>query len=387
MDERIDLETLLQQRSGETDSVAVPIYQTTTFRGSSAPEFAHRAQEARNPRFYTRYGNPTLREAETLLAQLEGAEEALVTASGMGAIAAAVLSCVSAGDHVVAQREIYSGTGELFSTLLPRFGVGVTLIEQTDTQAFAAACTPRTKLIYVETPGNPLLRLTDLRAVSAIARERGILTIADNTFATPVNQSPLECGIDLVVHSATKFLGGHSDVSAGAIAGSRPLLESCWRTAIITGAVLGPIDAWLLLRGMRTLALRVRQSNATALALAEFLQSHPAVRHVYYPGLPAHPQHALARSQMRGYGGVLSFEIEGGAERVERVISALRIPVRAASLGGTESLVVAPAAMWSGALDEAGLRALGVSESLIRFSVGIESAEDLRRDLDRALRV
>jgi len=387
MDERIDIDTLLQQRSGDTDSVAVPIYQTTTFRGSSAPEFARRAQEARNPRFYTRYGNPTLREAETLLAQLEGAEEALVTASGMGAITAAVMSCVSSGDHVVAQREVYSGTGELFSALLPRFGVGVTLVEQTDTQAFAAACTPRTKLIYVETPGNPLLRLTDLRAVAAIARERRIVTIADNTFATPVNQRPLECGIDLVVHSATKFLGGHSDVSAGAIAGPRALLEACWHTAIVTGAVLGPIDAWLLLRGMRTLALRVRQSNETALALAEFLESHPAIRRVHYPGLPAHPQHALARSQMSGYGGVLSFEVDGGAERVERVISALRIPGRAASLGGTESLVVAPAAMWSGTLDEAGLHALGVSESLIRFSVGIESADDLRRDLDRALRV
>lgn len=387
MDERIDIETLLQQRGGETDSVAVPIYQTTTFRGASAPEFAHRAQEARNPRFYTRYGNPTLREAETLLARLEGAEEALVTASGMGAITAAVLSFVRAGDHIVAQREIYSGTGELFSTLLPRFGVDVTLVEQTDTQAFAAACTPRTKLMYVETPGNPLLRLTDLRAIAAIARERGIRTIADNTFATPVNQQPLECGIDVVVHSATKFLGGHSDVSAGAIVGPRVLLEECWRTAIITGAVLGPIDAWLLLRGMRTLALRVRQSNATALALAEFLEKHPAVTRVYYPGLPGHPQASLARSQMSGFGGVLSFEIEGGAERVERVISSLRIPARAASLGGTESLVVAPAAMWSGALDEAGLRALGVSESLIRFSVGIESAGDLRRDLDRALRV
>lgn len=387
MDERIDVETLLQTRTGDTDSVAAPIYQTTTFRADTSGEFAQRAQATRNPRFYTRYGNPTLREVETLLARLEGAEDALVTASGMGAITAAVLSCVRAGDHVVAQREVYSGTGELFSAVLPRFGVEVTLVDQTDTAAFASACTPRTALIYVETPSNPLLRITDLRAVAALGRERNVRTIADNTFATPLNQRPLECGIDLVVHSATKYLGGHSDVSAGAIAGTREMLEACWRTAVVTGAVLGPIDAWLLLRGMRTLALRVRQSNATAQSLAEFLETHEAVRRVHYPGLPAHPQHALARSQMTGFGGVLSFEIEGGADRAERVISAMRIASRAASLGGTESLAVAPAAMWSGALDEAGLRALGVSPSLIRFSVGIESAADLRSDLDRALRV
>lgn len=381
------LETRLAHGSRASDSVAPPIYQTSSFRADTGDDFARRAAEPRNPRFYTRYGNPTLREVETLLAELEGGEDALVTASGMGAISAAVLSNVRAGGHVVAQREIYSGVGELISGLLPRFGVDVTLVDQTDTGAFAAACNDRTTLIYLETPSNPLLRITDLRAIAAVARERNVRTIVDNTFATPLNQNPIACGIDIVVHSATKYLGGHSDLSAGAIVGTRAALEACWRTSIVTGAVLGPIDAWLLLRGMRTLALRVERQNANALALAEFLQHHPAVTAVNYPGLSTHPQHALARSQMRGFGGVLSFEVDGGSERVERVLGALQIPSRAASIGGFESLVVAVGAMWSGTLDDEALAALGVSPSLIRFAVGIENVEDLRSDLDRALRV
>ncbi|MBV9270793.1 MAG: aminotransferase class I/II-fold pyridoxal phosphate-dependent enzyme [Candidatus Eremiobacteraeota bacterium] len=378
------LETLLTHRDGG-DSVAAPIYQTTTFRGDSPEDFAERAQRPRHSRFYTRYGNPTTREAEVLLAQLEGAEEALITASGMGAITPAVLSCVQAGDHVVAQRSLYSGTLSLLSELLPRFNVDVTFVEQTDTEAFAQACTAKTVLFVLETPSNPLLKLTDLRAVTEVARSRNITTIADNTFATPVNQQPLTCGVDIVVHSATKFLNGHSDVSAGAIAGSRERIERCWNIALMTGAVLGPLDAWLLLRGMRTLALRVERQNANALCLARSLETHPRVTAVHYPGLGTHPQHALACSQMFGFGGVLSFEFEGDGTQTERMISALRIPARAASLGGIETLITRPAAMWSGAMSETELERIGVSPSLVRLSVGIENVSDLQEDLDRAL--
>jgi len=380
----MNVETLLTH-SGHGDSVAAPIYQTTTFRSESAEDFAERAQRPRHPRFYTRYGNPTTREAEVLLAQLEGAEEALITASGMGAITPAVLSCVEAGDHVVAQRSLYSGTLALLGTLLPRFGVEVTFVPQADTAAFERACNARTKLFVMETPSNPLLGITDLRGIVELARPRGITTIADNTFATPLNQQPLACGVDIVVHSATKFLNGHSDVSAGAILSTAERIERCWNIALMTGAVLGPIDAWLLLRGMRTLALRVQRQNATALTLANFLQSHARVRAVYYPGLPSHPQHALACSQMSGFGGVLSFEFDGDGEAAERMISALQLPARAASLGGVETLVTRPAAMWSGAMSESELEGLGVSASLVRLSVGIEDAGDLRDDLDRAL--
>lgn len=378
------IETLLTH-SGGGDSVAAPIYQTTTFRGETAEDFAERAQRTRHTRFYTRYGNPTTREAEVLLAQLEGGEDALITASGMGAITPAVLSCVQAGDHVVAQRSLYSGTLSLLSSLLPQFGVEVTFVEQTDTAAFDTACTPKTKLFVLETPSNPLLNLTDLRAVAEIARDRGITTIADNTFATPVNQQPLACGIDIAVHSATKFLNGHSDVSAGAIVASAAQIERCWNVALLTGAVLGPIDAWLLLRGMRTLALRVVRQNANALELAKFLQTHKRVRAVNYPGLTAHAQHTLACSQMSGFGGVLSFEVDGDADATERVISAMRLPARAASLGGVETLVARPAAMWSGAMSESDLERIGVSPSLVRLSAGIEDVTDLREDLDHAL--
>lgn len=308
-----------------------------------------------------------------------------MTASGMGAITPTVLSCVRAGDHVVAQRSLYSGTLSLLSSLLPRFGVDVTFVEQTDSGAFDRACTPKTTLFVLETPSNPLLNLTDLRAVAEIARARGITTIADNTFATPVNQQPLACGIDIVVHSATKFLNGHSDVSAGAIVASAAQIERCWNVALLAGAVLGPIDAWLLLRGMRTLALRVERQNANAHALAQFLQTHERVRAVNYPGLPTHPQHTLACSQMTGFGGVLSFEVDGDGDAAERVISAMRLSARAASLGGVETLVARPAAMWSGAMSELELEGIGVSPSLVRLSVGIEDAADLREDLDRAL--
>ncbi|HEY8314444.1 MAG TPA: aminotransferase class I/II-fold pyridoxal phosphate-dependent enzyme [Candidatus Baltobacteraceae bacterium] len=382
----MEIESLLVRSKGESDAVAPPIYQTSTFRADSAEQFDEMARTPRHERFYTRYGNPTLAQVEALLAKLEGMEAALVTASGMAAISVAVLAMVRAGDHIVAQRDLYGGTTSLLKNWLPRFGVEATFVDQTQPQAFAEAIRANTRAIVLETPSNPLLRITDLRAVTAIAHERGITTIADNTFATPYNQRPADFGVDLVVHSATKYLNGHSDVIAGAIAGSRERVNACWEAMIVLGAVLGPIDAWLVLRGLRTLAVRMERHNRTAQRVAEMLAGHPAVSAVAYPGLTSHPQHDLARAQMRGFGGIVSFEVAGGYDAAQRVLARVQMPLRAASVGGVESLIVHPAAMWGGIIDAGALAESGVGPSLIRLSVGLENEDDLLDDLDRALR-
>lgn len=369
-----------------TDSaIAPPIHQTSTFRAGSAADFAAMATQPRHARYYTRYGNPTLERAETIIAQLEGAEAALVTGSGMGAITTTILALVQSGDHIVAQRNHYMGTTKLLTEVLPRFGVTATLVDQTDVAAFAAALRPETKLLLVETPSNPTMQLTDLPAIADLARSRNILTFCDNTFASPYNQRPLAHGIDLVMHSATKYLGGHHDLSAGVVAGSQALLAKIWEAHMVVGAVLGPIDGWLLLRGLRTLAVRVKQQNQTALAIARYLERHPAIEQVYYPGLPSHPQYALAQRQMKGFGGVLSFAVKGGYGATQRFISALKLPTQAVSLGGYESLVVHAAAMWEGTLGEAGLIEAGIQPNLVRFSVGLEDEQDLIADLQQAL--
>lgn len=369
-----------------TDSaIAPPIHQTSTFRAGSAADFAAMATQPRHSRYYTRYGNPTLERAETIIAQLEGAEAALVTGSGMGAITTTILALVQSGDHIVAQRNHYMGTTKLLTEILPRFGMTATLVDQTDVAAFAAALRPETKLLLVETPSNPTMQLTDLQAIADLARPRNILTFCDNTFASPYNQRPLAHGIDLVMHSATKYLGGHHDLSAGVVAGSQALLAKIWEAHMVIGAVLGPIDGWLLLRGLRTLAVRVKQQNQTALTLAQALERHPAIEQVYYPGLPSHPQYALAQRQMKGFGGVLSFAVRGGYGATQRFISALKLPTQAVSLGGYESLVVHAAAMWEGTLGEAGLMEAGIQPNLVRFSVGLEDEQDLLADLQQAL--
>jgi cystathionine gamma-lyase len=368
-----------------TADIAPPLHLTSTFAADDASMFAAMATEPRHPRYYTRYGNPTVNRAETVVARLEGAEAALMTASGMGAITTTALALLQQGDHVVAQRNHYMGTSKLLDEVLPRFGVESTLVDQTDTNAFAAAITDRTRLIIVESPANPTMQLTDLRAVAELAGERGILTLADNTFASPINQRPLDLGIDLTVHAGTKFLGGHHDLVAGAVAGRKEVIDRVWDTSIVAGATASPFDAWLLLRGMRTLPLRVRQHNETAQAVAEFLDQHPHVTQVYYPGLPNHPQHALAKKQMAGFGGVLSFSVAGGYAGAQQAMARLRLVTQAVSLGGFESLAVHAAAMWEGTLGEDGALAAGVQPDLIRLSVGLEDTRDIIDDLAQAL--
>lgn len=366
-------------------AIAPPLHLSATFRAADAVDFADMASRPRHPRYYTRYGNPTLERAAGLIAGLEDAPAALMTASGMGAISAAVLALVSAGDHVVAQTNHYMGTSRLLGDMLPRFGVAVTMVDATSTAAFEQALRPNTRLVVVETPVNPTLALTDLEAVAALARARGILTLADNTFACPLNQQPRRHGIDLVVHSATKILGGHHDLTAGVVAGDDALIERVWDTAIVLGATLSPHDAWLLLRGLRTLSIRVERINASAQRVAEALLATPGVEQVHYPGLAGHPQHALARRQMRGYGGVMAVQVRGGSREAERVMKRLRLFAQAVSLGGVESLAVHAASMWAGSLDDDALRAAGIAPNLIRLSIGLEHPDDLIADLRAAL--
>jgi methionine-gamma-lyase len=258
-------------------------------------------------------------------------------------------------------------------------------VDQTKAERWAEALRPNTKLIYAETPANPLMRLTDLQAVAALGKAHGITTIVDNTFATPINQRPLQYGIDVVVHSGTKYLGGHSDVTAGVIIGSRAFIERAWRFHIVMGAVLGPFDAWLLLRGLRTLGVRVERHNHNALMLARFFESHPKIERVNYPGLESHPQHELARRQMSGFTGVMSVELRGGYEAADRFIASLQLGAYAASLGGFETLLVHPAAMWGDTLTDAQRSAMGVGENLVRISVGLEEERDLIDDFSQAL--
>ena len=368
-----------------TSAVSPPIWQTTTFSADNAEEFAAIAVETKPGEFYTRYGNPTHEQVEATIASLEGAERALVTGSGMGAIFAAVMSHLNRGDHVVAQRNHYAGTTTLFSEILPRWGIECTVVDQTRIEEFSGAVRPNTKLIYVETPTNPLMQITDLRAIAELGKSAGILTICDNTFPSPINQKPLSLGIDSTVHSATKYLGGHHDVTAGAITGSTEFIERVWKFAIVSGAALSPFDGWLILRGIRTLGLRIERHNRNALALARFLEDHPSVARVFYPGLESHPQHELARRQMLGFTGMLSVELNGGFEAAERLISRLQLAVRAASLGGFETLVVHPAAMWGLQLSPEKLASTGLSTSLVRISTGLEDEDDLIHDFAQAL--
>ncbi len=386
--ENLSIETLLihaDRELNQSSAVAAPIYQTANFRTDSAAEFLERADQARHPEFYTRFGNPTLAQAERVLATLEGAEAALVSSSGMGAFTATVLSVVESGSHLVAQTSHYGGTTSLLRDFLPKFGVQTTSVDQRDSAAFEKAIRPNTRLVIVESPSNPVMRLTDLQAVARMAKAHGALTFADNTFATPLNQRPLDMGIDLVFHSATKYLGGHSDLIAGVVMGNAALIKRVWDTHVVIGTTLSPMNAWLLLRGLRTLMLRVRQHNENALAVAQFLESHPAVRKVHYPGLRSHPQHDLALRQMKGFGGMLSFELKRGFGAAERFLDRVQLPSRAASLGAVETLVVDAAANFRHYFKPEEADAVGIVPGLVRVSVGLEAANDLIADFEQAL--
>ncbi|HRA48339.1 MAG TPA: aminotransferase class I/II-fold pyridoxal phosphate-dependent enzyme, partial [Thermomicrobiales bacterium] len=359
MHDRLSIESLVIHGDAgveQTRDIAPPIHQTSTFSSDSASEFAHQATDPRPSHYYTRAGNPTHQRVEAIMAGLEGTEAAIVTASGMGAITCAILSHLKAGDHVIAQQSHYMAAAKFVTEILPRFGVQSDIVDQTDTAAFAAAVRPETRVIFLETPSNPTGRVTDLSALAAIGKQHGITTICDNTFASPINQRPADHGIDIVIHSATKYLGGHHDLIAGVACGSQESIQRVWTFVNMFGPTAGPIDAWLLLRGLRTLPLRVRQHNTSGLAVASWLEQHPQIEAVHYPGLKSHPDHAVAARQMTGFGGTFSFQVRGGYKETSAFMAKLQMIKQAVSLGGFETLAVHAAAMWGGSLTDEQVR-------------------------------
>ncbi|HXP15818.1 MAG TPA: aminotransferase class I/II-fold pyridoxal phosphate-dependent enzyme [Terriglobales bacterium] len=364
--------------------LATPIYQTSTFEVSDSQQ---QVRATHTDMFYTRYGNPTHTVAEKAVAELEGVDAALLFASGMGAITTSILALLKSGDHVVAQRDIYGGATKFLTQWLPRLGIETTLVDTTEYDQHARAIRPNTKLLYLESPTNPTLRVVDLRQGAALARQHKLLTFIDSTFATPINVRPADFGIDLIMHSGTKYFAGHSDLICGIVAGREDLIDKIRETRTTLGGIMDPHAAFLLLRGMKTLAVRVERQNENALRIAQFLAQQSAVRQVHYPFLEGHPQRALAMEQMHGGGGVLSFEVEGASEDAKHLAEALHLFRLAPSLGGVDSLVTIPA-LTSHAMISPDLRAqMGVTEAMIRLSVGIENVEDLIADLEQALKV
>jgi cystathionine beta-lyase/cystathionine gamma-synthase len=370
--------------SKKNGPLSTPIYQTSTF------EVTDNRQQVRattTDMFYTRYGNPTNAVAEAAIAELEGTDAALVFSSGMSAITTSILSLLKSGDHIVAQHDVYGGAAKVLATWLPKFGIETTFVETNNFDEHARAIRPNSRLIYIESPTNPTLRMVDLKKMAALAKEKAITTFVDSTFATPINQRPADSGIDLVMHSGTKYFGGHSDLICGIVTGRRDLIKKIHETRTTIGGILDPHAAWLLLRGMKTLAVRVQRQNDSALRVARFLSQHPNVKQVNYPFLESHPQCLLAMRQMRGGGGMLSFEVSGTGEDACRVAEALNLFTLAPSLGGVDSLVSIPVLTSHAMISPEQRKNMGVTEQLIRLSVGVESAEDLIADLEQALGV
>jgi methionine-gamma-lyase len=365
-------------------SVGVEIARTANFTFASTEEMKRWAEGKSRAYIYTRYGNPTLTIAEKKIAALEGAEDAVVAASGMAAISSALLSVLKAGDEVIVTRQVYGGTYRMMRDVFPRMGIVVRHVEA-DLVGIERLVNPRTKALYIETPTNPTLRLVDLHKAVAFAKEWDLISLIDNTFASPVLQKPIELGFDLVLHSATKYLAGHSDVIAGTAAGRESLIKEIRHMIIHLGGSMDPEAAFLLIRGMKTLELRVRRQCSTAITLAKYLEKHPKVARVHYPGLASHPDHRLAKRQMRGFGAMLAFDLKGGLTAARRFCDRARIFLLAASLGGAESLVVLPIYTSHYNMSLAELRAASVEPGTVRVSVGLEDAQDLIEDLRQAL--
>ena len=369
----------LEKKNGP---MATPIYQTATF------EVADNSEQLRvtpTDHFYTRYGNPTNTVAEQTIAQLEGVDAALTFASGMGAITTTIMALLQSGDHIVAQRDIYGGATKFFTQWLPKMGIETTLVDTTEYDQHARAIRPNTKLLYVESPTNPAVRVVDLKKIASLARQHNLLSMIDATFGTPINQRPSEFGIDLVMHSGTKYLAGHADLICGVVAGSSDLIDKIHSTRTTLGNCMDPHASWMLIRGLKTLAVRVARQNDNALRVAEFLSQHDKVGRVHYPFLNNHPQYAIAREQMSGGGGMVSFEVEGTGDDARRLTESLRLFTLAPSLGGVESLVSIPVLTSHAMISASERKKMGVTEQMIRLSVGIENADDLIADLEHAL--
>ncbi len=363
----------------------VPVVHSVSFGYPDLDEWLAVATGARPGHLYSRNTNPTVAAFEEKVRQLEGAEAATSFATGMAAVTGTLLALLSPGDRVVSIKDTYGGTSQLFLGLLPRLGLAVEMCDTTDHDALERAVGRGCRVLYLESPTNPTLKVVDIARLAGAARRAGATVVVDNTFATPMNQRPLELGADLVLHSATKFLGGHADALGGIVCGGRELVQRIFHHREITGASLHPLSAYLLLRGVKTLHLRVRHQNESALRIAGVLAAHPAVERVFYPGLASDPGHAVAARQMRGFGGVLSFTLRGGLEAVRRALPRLRFAHLAANLGAVETLAGPPATTSHVECSPEERRALGIPEGLIRYSVGIEDPEDLVADLEQAL--
>jgi cystathionine gamma-synthase len=364
----------------------VPVVHSVSFGYRNVDEWLDVALGRKKGHIYSRNTNPTVAVLEEKVRILEGAEAATSAATGMGIISSTLFALLSPGDRVVSVKDTYGGTNQLFVNFLPRFQVQVTLCDTTDHAAIEAAVAGGCRVLYLESPTNPTIKVVDLARLAAAGRRAGAIVIVDNTFATPINQNPLELGADLVLHSATKFLGGHADALGGVICGRKDLIEQIYHFREINGATLEPMAAYLILRGMKTLHLRIRQQNESALRIARFLESHPGVGRVFYPGLESDPGHAIARRQMRGFGGVLSFMLkENTFDAVRRFLPRLRYAHPAANLGAVETVAGPPATTSHVECTAEERAAMGIPESLIRYSVGIEDTDDLIADLEQAL--
>lgn len=375
-----------EERLRYADSITTPIVQTSTFAFKDTKEIEAYTKHGKARFEYGRYGNPTEKVAERRLAALVNAEDCVVFGSGMSAIITTILTLVHSGDHIVITDDAYKKTLEFCSSYLQRFGIDCTIVPFGDYEAMEGAIQPNTRLVFSESPTNPYLNIFDLDQLQRIAKHHQLLTIIDSTFATPMNQRPLDWGVDLEIHSCTKYLAGHNDILAGAVFGRRELIEPVRALHKAFGGVIDPHCCYLLLRGLKTFGLRMAQHNATAQRVAEFLEGHPQVKRVYYPGLPSHPHHEIAKAQMTGFGGVVSFDIKGNLSRAKQFLDALTLCYIAPSLGGVETLITHPALVSYYDRTRQERYALGITDTLIRLAVGIEDAADIIGDLDQALK-
>jgi cystathionine beta-lyase/cystathionine gamma-synthase len=376
-----------QGRNPDADPLITPIYETTTFVFDSADE-VKAFNEGRSRRFlYSRYGNPTVVEVEKTIAALEGAETAMLLSSGMAATATALLALLASGDEIVCSAAIYGGTLHLLADLFPRYGITPRFATIDELRHPERVLGDRTKVLWFESPINPTLRCVDIASVAAACRARGVISIVDNTFGSPLNQQPLALGVDMVMHSVTKYLNGHSDVTAGALAGSSRLMAAAEQARKMLGTILDPQAAYAIGRGLKTLSVRVERHNANAMAVARWLEGQKGggVSEVYYPGLESHPDHALAKKQMRGFGGMVCVDLGGGQPRAERFFDKLKVFKRAASLGGVESLCSLPVLTSQWGHTDAQLAEAGITRSMARLSIGLEDPQDLIDDLQQAL--
>ncbi|MGB4766089.1 MAG: O-succinylhomoserine sulfhydrylase [Rugosibacter sp.] len=387
-DQNWTLETLAV-RAGQTRSQfnehSEALYLTSSFVFDSAAQAAARFSGAEEGMVYARFTNPTVTMMQTRLAALEGAEACVATASGMAAIMATVMALMSAGEHIVSSRSIFGATQQLFGTIFSRFGIETTFVDSSDSAAFAAAIRPNTRLLFIETPSNPLTEVLDIAALASVAHAAGVLLVVDNCFCTPALQLPLQLGADLVIHSATKYLDGQGRVLGGAVCGPKVLTDEVFKFLRTAGPTISPFNAWIILKGMETLSLRMHQQSANALALAQWLEKQPQVARVYYPGLASHPQHALAMKQQASGGAIVAFEVKGERDAAWRVVDHCCLLSITANLGDTKTTITHPASTTHGRISPEARAASGIKEGLLRIAVGLESPCDLEADIARGL--